>query len=77
MMSPQSCTQTWLPLSLTLIADGVRVQREVSSPVPPQLIVEGGDPPADVLMRCSLQEKGHPLSRQAAETANPGWGRGL
>lgn len=65
--------ETWL----TFHIDGLRVQRQVSGPVSPQLIVEWGDPPADVLVGGSLQEESHPLPRKPAEAANPRWWGGL
>lgn len=55
----------------------MRVQWQVSCPVPPQLIVKWGDPPADVLVGCSLQEESHPLPRKTAEAADPRWWGGL
>lgn len=63
----------WLETWLTFHIDGLRVQWQVSCPVPPQLIVEWGDPPADVLVGCSLQEESHPLPRKPAEAADPRW----
>lgn len=64
----------WL---LTFVADGVGVQGQAGGPVAPQLVPEGCDPPADVLVRRGLQEQSHFLSRQTAEAAHPGRGRRL